>query len=637
MWAFFRNNKELSIILLGAAIIRFIPLFNYQFSYDELSALSRTTYANWHDLVMYGARIDAHPVLIQCLIFAIIQVTGYSEVWIKLPFILMSLAAISYVYLFSLKWFGKLPALLSAILFSFSFIFLYYSPLARMYASGVFFSTALLFYWFNWMFDDEKKTRDYILTALFFVLSALNAHMGALFAFILGLAGLLFVSRDYFLKYVVMCGLVVAIYLPHLPITMFQLQYGGIGSAQNGWLPPPGKWAFAEFIQVALGTGYAWIPMMTFVLFSLWINKFTVDRKSLLLLGLFFMNYMVIYIYSILKAPVFQYSVMLYSAPAFVVGFFALIKFKDKWNIPMAGLLTIVLLFQSLYKKDFFTNAVINQNEFQYNVLKQAIHQYGEKKVEAVFFDTEKYFIMHYELNDGKKLNYHLAQEEGLNDPGKFKEILLQSKAAKLVIGNPSPMQLAMAKEFFSEVESYCEAVNVSVYLLSRERASRMDESEKVVLSYSDWQQTNDYEFTFDSDKFNVTDKMFYVDSLNEFPLSFHADLNKISSESGNVLLAKITLQSDSLPRNVSFNCAVKNDKDSTLYFGGPEISGFYEKDKAYEVYCEIFLGSEYDNWINQKAKINFFLWNRGKQKMIIKNVSVQTIDFRPTRWSLWE
>lgn len=637
MWAFFKHNKEFSVILLCALVIRLIPLFDYQYSYDELSALSRTSYANWHDLVMYGARIDAHPVLIQCLLYAIIQVMGYSEVWIKLPFILMSLAAVHYGYLFALKWFGKLPALLSAIVLSFSFIFLYYSPLARMYASGVFFSTALLFYWFNWVFDEKKKTRDFILTALFFVLSALNAHMGALFAFTLAIAGLFFVSRTYLLKYLAMCVLVVVVYLPHLPITMFQLQYGGIGSAQNGWLPPPGKWAFAEFIQVVLGTGFAWMPVMAFVLFSLLIHKFKFEKKSMLLIGLFFVNYVIIYAYSIFKAPIFQYSVMLYSAPAFVAGLFGLIKFKDKWDVPVAGLLTLVLLFQSLYKKDFFTDAVLNQNEFQYNQLKVAQNKYGEGNVEAVFFDTEKYFIMHYELRDGKKLNYHLAQEEDLNDPGKFKVILLQSKVAKLLIGNPSPMQLSMAKEFFSHVESFCETANVSVYLLSRDRAARMDENEQKTIYISDWQNKNGYQYDYIKENYNSNNKTYFVDSLNEFPLSFHANLNEISNKTGNVVLAKITLQCDSVPRNVSFNCAVKNGKDSTLYFGGPEISGFYEKGKPYEIYCEIFLGSEYTRWIDQKAKINFFLWNRGKQKMVIRNASVNTIDFRPKRWSLWE
>ena len=142
MIKFIKENKAFAIIFLVAAIIRFIPAFDYQFSFDELSALSRTIYSNWYDLVLYGARIDAHPVLIQCFLYSLVKVFGYSEFWIKLPFILMSLGAVIYAYLFSLKWFGKPSALLSAAVFSFSFIFLYYSPLARPYASGLFFTTA---------------------------------------------------------------------------------------------------------------------------------------------------------------------------------------------------------------------------------------------------------------------------------------------------------------------------------------------------------------------------------------------------------------------------------------------------------------------------------------------------------------
>lgn len=636
MWSFLRNNKEFSILLLGAAIIRFIPLFNYQFSYDELSALSRTTYANWHDLVMYGARIDAHPILIQCFLYIIVKLFGYTEVWIKLPFILMSLGAIYYVYRFSDKWFGKLPALLSAAAFSFSFIFLYYSPLARMYASGVFFSSALMFYWFNWIFDKEKKKSDFVFTVLFFVLSALNAHMGALFAFTLAVSGLFFIERAYFKKYLGMCFIVVLLYLPHLSITMFQLQYGGIGSEQNGWLPPPGKWAFAEFIKVALGTGYVWILIIGITSYSLVINKFEVKNKSLLLMVIFFVNYFVIYAYSILKAPIFQYSVMLYAAPALIAGVSGLIQLKEKWTIPVLSLVSVVFLFQSLYKKDFFTSAVFNQNEYQYEKLQEAISQYGEKKVEAVFFDTEKYFVMHYELRDGKKLNYHLAQEEGFNEAGKFKAVLLQSKAEKLVLGNPSPLQLALAKELFSHVVSYCETANVSCYVLSKERLSRIDESEQKVLFSSDMLHPGFYKFEFNAEKLNVTEGIFTIDSLNEFPLTMNASLKDVSYNSGNMILAQITLQSDTIPSNVSFNCAVKNEKDSTLYFGGPEINGYYERDKPYEIYCEIFLGSEYKNWLKQNSKVSFFLWNRGKHRMIIKDASVITIDFRSKRWDLF-
>lgn len=637
---FIKENKAFIAILSLAALIRLIPIFNYQYSFDELSALSRTTYGNWHDLVLYGARIDAHPVLIQCFLYAIIQVFGYSEFWIKLPFIVFSLTAVIYVYKINLQWFGKFPALIAACVYSFSFIFLFYSPLARMYASGLFFSTALLYYWMKIIFDESRTKKDYVLTGLFFLLCALNAHISALFALSLGVAGLAFLKKNNRLNYFIACAVAVVLYLPHLPITFFQLDYGGIGSAQNGWLPPPGKLAFLEFIKTALGTGYVWLLFAVLICASFVINKTKViNRKSLLLLVIFFVNYFVIYFYSVLKAPVFQFSVMLFSVPALIVGLSGIMHFKEKYMIPVIGLISFVLLFQSVYKKEFFISAVLNQNEFQYNVLKQAAAKHGSAKVEAVFFDTEKYFLMHYELRDGKKQKYHMGYEPEISDVAGFTGLLSKSRADRIILGNPMPSQIEIVKTYFPFLEDFTETANVSCYTFSKTRSSRSDETPISFLNSSSIKNQADYVYSYNHNKESKRGNEFTysVDSLNEYPFAIEALLSKVSRKSGNVVLAKIKLNSDTALSEVSFNCVIKNDKDSTLYFGGPEIRGFYSKNEPYWVYCELFVGSEYDNWLKQNSKLTFFIWNRGKHQFKIIDASVITLDFRPKRWALWE
>lgn len=635
---FFKEHKWFTLLLILASVIRFIPLAQYQYSFDELSALSRTTYANWHDLVMYGARIDAHPILIQCFLYAFIKVFGYSEVWIKLAFILFSLAAIYYAYKTSLKWFGEVQALLVASIYSFSFIFLFYSPLARMYASGLFFCTALLYYWMNVVFDEKKNKRDYWLMGLFILLCALNAHLSTLFALTLGIAGLIYQNKQSLLTYLAACVIPVICYLPHLPITLFQLQYGGIGAEQNGWLPLPGKWAFLEFITTALGTGWVWLMFVFLIVVSFVSHRKEVaNKKSIVLLVVFFVNYFVIYFYSVLKAPVFQFSVMLFSAPALLVALTGMIRLKEGSKVPVMVVVSVVLLFQSVYSKEYFASAVLNQNEFCYRELKSLTATYGDKNVDAVFYDTEKYFVMHYELRDGKKQNYHMGYEEEFATEGKLVNYLSNTKAQKFLIGNAMPAQLEIVKSFFPYLEKFTETTNVSCYVFSKTPVNNLTEEPIHITNQSEWKNSGDYIYNFNKEKYASNHSILRVDSLDEYPFNITAELKNVASVKGNVVMAELSLQSDSVLQNASFNCIIKSDKDSTLYFGGPELTGFYLKDKTYKAYCQFFVGSGIENWLEQNAKITFFVWNRGKNKFQIQDAHVATYDYRPKRWNLWK
>jgi uncharacterized membrane protein len=143
-----------------------------------------------------GVKIDAHPAFVQVLIYYLTQIFGYVTWIIKLPFLLVSLGAIVYAYAFGLRNFSKQAGLLAAAVLSFSLIFVFYAPIARMYISGVFFSLALLFYFFEIFFLQNLKAKNFILLAVFALLSALNQHINALFAFTVCVSGLFFLSKN---------------------------------------------------------------------------------------------------------------------------------------------------------------------------------------------------------------------------------------------------------------------------------------------------------------------------------------------------------------------------------------------------------------------------------------------------------
>lgn len=631
MIKFIKDNKEFAVIFLIAALIRFLPAFRYQYSYDELCGLRNSIYENWHDLINYGVKLDTHPILVQLIINAIVSVFGNGEFWVKLPFLLFSLAGIVYAYLFSLKWYNKTAALITASIYAFSYIFLFYAPLARMYSGGLFFSTALTYYLFEICFSETKKTKHYALFVLFILLCALNNHLSSLYAFTCAAAGLMFQNKKTILKYLIACVSAVLLYLPHWSITMAQFAQGGIGHSQDGWLPVPDDWVLFGFLKTLFGTGYVWILFVLLFLAGVaLVKEFSVNKKSVMLIVLFFVNYAIIHSYSVLKAPIFQYSVMLFSAPCFIWAATGVINFKPKLTLLITTAVSGILIYQSVVQKRFFTNAVLNENAFQskkYCVLED---KYGVGKVESYYMASQGFFVVNYELQHKRRFNYHIGED--FKDISSFKNQIKNSKAEFILLGEPTHAQLEIVKEYFPFVPEHWQTLNVNCYLLSKKniRTSRSDESclEKSGHPY--------FELNFNKDKLNG--EVYRVDSLDEFSYSAKANLKSLGLKEGNVILAKVKLQSAEQLNDVGFNFGISNQKDSTLFFGGADIGQFYTRDSTgYYAYAEIFMGSDLKYWLSQDAKTTFFIWNRSKKKFSLSKFEILNIDYWPARWSWWD
>jgi 4-amino-4-deoxy-L-arabinose transferase-like glycosyltransferase len=633
MLQFIKENKAFTAIFVLGAIIRIIPIGQYQFSYDELCGLRNTTFSNWHDFIEQGVKLDTHPILVQLIINAIVKTIGYSEFWVKLPFILFSLAAMVYAYLFSVKWFGKNQALLAASIFSFSYIFLFYAPLARMYAGGLFFSTALVYYLFNLCFDESKKTKDYVWFAVFILLCALNNHLSCLFAFTCGIFGLCFQKKETFLTYVGACMAAVILYLPHLGITMAQLGQGGIGHEQNGWLAMPDRFVLFSLTKTLLGTGFVWLIFFAALVISIRTMKETPNRKILFLFILFLVNYGIIHWYSVYKAPIFQNSVMLFSAPCFIWALTGLINFKDKVAGALVGLISVALIGQSIFVKHFFENAVLNQNEFQYQKYIETEKKFGEGKVFGLFFGTQPYFVELYESKNNKKINN--KQELGYDD---LRSFIKDCKAEAIVLGDASWVQTEIVKENYPYLIEQKQSLNVNYRLFSKQNRNAINEME-VVLDSSGILKRYYYEWNYNKDKISMQGQAFTcnVDSSDEYPFSAKALIRNVAKREGNMILLKVKLQSNEILNDVGVNYSITNQKDSTLFFGGTEVRNMVPGSNASYVYTQVFMGSDFRKWRDEGCKITFFVWNRGKHKFTINDLQIKTIDYWPERWSWWE
>ncbi len=243
----------LSVILLIAASLRLYHLDSVPFMHDEFSALSRTSYDSFSELIQQGIKIDSHPAGTQLFLYYMVKLFGWNEFWLKLPFALMGIASVFLIFKIGQQWFNTNVGLISAAFVTVSELFLFYSQLIRPYSSGLFCVLLFVYYWNRMLFIDEKPSvKVCVGFALSAFLSSQMHNFSLAQAGLIYLAGLLFLKKDNKLqiKAYLLSGVVALIlFLPTSPIFYHQLFVnGGIG----GWLSMPKASFIIDFFRYSL-------------------------------------------------------------------------------------------------------------------------------------------------------------------------------------------------------------------------------------------------------------------------------------------------------------------------------------------------------------------------------------------------
>ncbi|MFM9007445.1 MAG: glycosyltransferase family 39 protein, partial [Bacteroidota bacterium] len=145
--------KRLSVedkcfVLLASvyAAMRVYQFTDWSLTNDELSALMRLRNDSIGDLINLGVREnDMHPMGVQLLMWMWTGAFGISAWIVRLPFILMGVGALVFLYRAAGNFFGKPSALLASGIFAFLNYPAMYAELARPYSPGLFFSMLMLF------------------------------------------------------------------------------------------------------------------------------------------------------------------------------------------------------------------------------------------------------------------------------------------------------------------------------------------------------------------------------------------------------------------------------------------------------------------------------------------------------------
>ena len=350
----FSEPVAVVLILIVAATLRFWDLSHLPFMHDEFSALFRTQYDSFGDLIRLGViQNDSHPAGVQVFLFYWVKLFGFNAFWIKLPFVLLGTASIFFIYRIAKFWFGSISGLLSAAFVAGIQFSIFHSQLARPYAAGLFFVLLQVFMLSRWMISANKpKNLAIIAFALVCWLAALMHAFSLAMAGLIYLSGLFLIQKRDLKTYIIAGLLAILFYIPHLPVFYAQLMAGGIGD----WLGKPDADFLVRFLFYV--SNYSWFLVL--ILAALFAFPFllrqtkirTRNRLRLIALLWFFVPLLVAWTYSLLRTPILQYSTLYFGFPFLVMVFFSF--FDDSYfGKKTAFVLSLTLLFITAFTTIF--------------------------------------------------------------------------------------------------------------------------------------------------------------------------------------------------------------------------------------------------------------------------------------------
>lgn len=392
-----RTTFILIIILIAAFTLRIIHLGSFSLSNDELSALSRLRFDSFHDLVINGFYIDGHPGGIQVFLFYWTKLFGNSPFSVRLPFVLMGVGAVFFIFKTAKEWFGDTSGLVAASLLATLQFPLLYSRIARPYGSGLFFILLLAWIWTRLLTEkQDRKIVGYgIAYAFANALCMYNHYFSFFLAFIIGITGLFFLNKKNYLAYLAGAVGAVILFVPHIPITINHLSIGGVGE----WLGVPDTgWIFKHILYI-FNESLPYLIVIVVFCVVLLTGKYqrTKIPYRLIAVGWFLLPALTGFLYSKYVNPVLQDSVLIFSMP-FLILFIS--GFACRKSDRIAHIIIIFLLFfgiiHTTHYKRFYTTQHFNEFKGVAEDLMNTYNIYDKKDISAGISINHPWYLEYY-------------------------------------------------------------------------------------------------------------------------------------------------------------------------------------------------------------------------------------------------
>lgn len=502
-----------------------------------------------------------------------------------------------------------------------------------MYITGVLFSICLLYAAFNLIFNNTHQLKNYFLYILFVTLCAYNHHISALFAVVVSVLTFFYINKSQRLTFTTVCMCAIALYLPILSLTLTQLKLSSLS-----WLPKINPLEVLYFMRAFFGTGLVGIILMLLFGFSILISIFklkTITQKQQFLFLCFSINYLIIHIYSVIVGSILQNSNLLFSGIALLV--FVATFFKNSTSKKMgyiSFLLTLLLSCQSIFKKQLFFKVHHHEYEMQVNATKQTIDDFKTTDV-SVIYKGEPFFISYYlskyKLPHQKYFNTQTCSAKQLID------YLKNQTSQYIIVGDVSPAQIKMIKQFYPYALNNIESFFYNVYVFTK-----FYNTEPIPKEFAFNYSTYDFKIYTDT----VKPLQLYNDSIvycvtahaKEFPFHISLNMDKKPIYKEQYLVIDFCIRNDSLLSSKDVICAeIKNKQGQSLYYKSEKmIDQITLNHKQNHIFMDVFIGSDHKQWIHKNASINFYLQKSKRSSFEIVNVKLYSLDDHPNKWLVW-
>ena len=407
---------RLGWILVGVSILllRFWNIADMAWGYDELSAVFRSMQnPNWHDHLAHGVVVDGHPAGLQTALWLWISLAGDGVLIPRIFTAIFSVLVLLQFHGMAKRHFGVEAAYWGVCLMGLMWWQASMALWIRPYVFG------LPFVLGSWdLVLGTLKNRDsqgeVVLPERmgWFAVKLGGALAGAAYIhYFAGLtAGASFIAllliqpkipkntrphtQGIHPSYILFLPITIAfvLYLPHLPITFAQFQLGGLN-----WLNQPTPSFLLDFLCYA--TGHSTVLLSALILLIVYNLQFQfriaflpkppalkriLRQPSILLTFGFLLVFAFGYVYSVARAPILQNNALYFAFPLLMLvaseGLTTLRKQLgstqngtnrfERATQPLAIIVPLALLFNTLYQKQFFT---IERKGCHHRIVEQSI------------------------------------------------------------------------------------------------------------------------------------------------------------------------------------------------------------------------------------------------------------------------
>jgi len=620
----------LLVVIFIGTILRFWNFNSIPLTHDEFSALFRTNFNNFRDLINYGVIVDTHPAGIQVFIYYWIKLFGISEIAIKFPFIILGILSIPLIYKIGKSWFNSTSGLIAASFIAFLQFPIMYSQIARPYVSGLFFCLLMVYFWDIFLF--KKKSKIDIKSLIGFTLSAelcsYNHYFSLLFAIIVSLTGLLFCNRKQIIYYLLSGVLIVILYVPHFPIFFSQFAQGGV----EGWLGKPNNDYLFEFIKYIFHFSY-YIFLLLVLLIGLsfvW-NHFKIKnnyRFVIISIVWFLLPFLIGFFYSRYVNAVLQYSTLIFSFPFLILCYASFIDVqKRSQKVILIFLIAIITIPSLILERNYYT--YFYQSPYE-QFIKQAenyTNQFGKEKCSVCISSVPKISKYYYEKYQIEPKTFFIP--DTVNTQRSISNWVDKTNTPYLIYGclfssTSETFQLILDKyPYIVEHQKY---FNGDFYVFSKEK-KEFSKKEYLNLFLNDfegnaknWDKGNVKSYV-DSIKFDG--KLSYqYDSLQEYGPTFSIPLSSLTNNKYNFI--DISLKAFT---NNDFTDAVLvaqiDSASKNIFWGGTDFSKYTFVNKWSTVVYSIKLADL--NISLEGLDLKIYIWNNKKQNFQIDQIKIAT------------